>query len=640
MLTCFLKMLLLGLGAALLGYLLGRLLSRPRVQQLEADLDTQRNTHNKLKGDYDLYVSNFNLLHGKHSQLEKDHQDLGLQLNDVNAKFSASRNDFGLLLNDKNKLQLAFDDLKIKSDADLLAARNAAAELNAKYQGEIDTLQAKFKALTDEKDALVVLAAKERHEYELKTTQLNGELGNLRNSLTALEAEKINLNSSLSALESDKLALSGKLSGLESNNSNFALQIAALTGQLNDSNKTQESLDSLQKQYNALLADSYDDSNEIKSLEAKLTALSDEKGNLQKQYNALLADSYDDSNEIKALEAKLAALSGEKDSLQKQYNALLADSYDDSNEIKSLEAKLAALSGEKDSLQKQYNALLADSYDDSNEIKALEAKLTALSGEKDSLQKQYNALLADSYDDSNEIKALEAKLAECEASKAQMNRHVISEGEQSFMSSLKPADLEEYMRLRNKAANLNFGRIGLASFAERDDLQLLKGVGPFIERKLFAVGIYTFRQIANFTEEDEDMVNDAIEFFPGRIRRERWCEQSSDLLKLRASGMNLSDFSEDELTIARIKGKIADMNYGSMGTATSDQADDLKIIKGIGDFIERKLNALGVYTFRQIANFTEGDITAVSKNIELMQGQIEREDWINQAREFDAQKEQ
>ena len=48
----------------------------------------------------------------------------------------------------------------------------------------------------------------------------------------------------------------------------------------------------------------------------------------------------------------------------------------------------------------------------------------------------------------------------------------------------------------------------------KDDLQVIKGIGPFIEEKLNALGITTYRQIANMTAKLEDQVNEAIEFFP------------------------------------------------------------------------------------------------------------------------------
>lgn len=81
-------------------------------------------------------------------------------------------------------------------------------------------------------------------------------------------------------------------------------------------------------------------------------------------------------------------------------------------------------------------------------------------------------------------------------------------------------------RIAARASELNFDRIGVATAAEADDLKDIVGVGPFLERKLHSLGIYTFRQVANFTREDVAKVNDIIEFFPGRIERDNWVDQS------------------------------------------------------------------------------------------------------------------
>lgn len=81
-------------------------------------------------------------------------------------------------------------------------------------------------------------------------------------------------------------------------------------------------------------------------------------------------------------------------------------------------------------------------------------------------------------------------------------------------------------RIAARASELNFDRIGLASAAEADDLKDIVGIGPFLERKLHSLGIYTFRQVANFTKEDVNLVNEIIEFFPGRIERDNWVGQS------------------------------------------------------------------------------------------------------------------
>jgi predicted flap endonuclease-1-like 5' DNA nuclease len=92
----------------------------------------------------------------------------------------------------------------------------------------------------------------------------------------------------------------------------------------------------------------------------------------------------------------------------------------------------------------------------------------------------------------------------------------------------KPATSEDAVlnRIAARASELNFDRIGLATADQADDLKEIVGVGPFLEKKLHSLGIYTFRQVANFAKEDIDKVNDIIEFFPGRIERDNWVGQS------------------------------------------------------------------------------------------------------------------
>lgn len=64
----------------------------------------------------------------------------------------------------------------------------------------------------------------------------------------------------------------------------------------------------------------------------------------------------------------------------------------------------------------------------------------------------------------------------------------------------------------------------------KDDLTQISGVGPFIEEKLNGLGIYTFEQISGFSDETIDKVTEAIAFFPGRIQRDNWVNQSKELM--------------------------------------------------------------------------------------------------------------
>ena len=63
-----------------------------------------------------------------------------------------------------------------------------------------------------------------------------------------------------------------------------------------------------------------------------------------------------------------------------------------------------------------------------------------------------------------------------------------------------------------------------------------------------------------------------------------------------------------------------------------DSRDDLKMIKGVGPAIEKTLNEMGIFRFRQIADLSEYDIDRVARRLKGFHSRIYREDWIGQAR--------
>jgi predicted flap endonuclease-1-like 5' DNA nuclease len=65
--------------------------------------------------------------------------------------------------------------------------------------------------------------------------------------------------------------------------------------------------------------------------------------------------------------------------------------------------------------------------------------------------------------------------------------------------------------------------------------------------------------------------------------------------------------------------------------ARGGKADDLQLIKGIGPQNERRLNALGVWHFAQIAAWTHDNALWIGSYLAFA-GRIEREQWIAQAR--------
>jgi len=61
------------------------------------------------------------------------------------------------------------------------------------------------------------------------------------------------------------------------------------------------------------------------------------------------------------------------------------------------------------------------------------------------------------------------------------------------------------------------------------------------------------------------------------------------------------------------------------------EADDLKLIDGVGPVLEEKLHSVGIYRFEQIANWTEKNVAEFDELLDF-KGRIDREDWIAQAK--------
>ena len=67
--------------------------------------------------------------------------------------------------------------------------------------------------------------------------------------------------------------------------------------------------------------------------------------------------------------------------------------------------------------------------------------------------------------------------------------------------------------------------------APKDDLKLVTGVGPGLEKKLQDVGITSFEQIANLSDlEIADLETNVVKF-TGRIKRDDWIGQAEQLMK-------------------------------------------------------------------------------------------------------------
>jgi NADH-quinone oxidoreductase subunit E len=72
-----------------------------------------------------------------------------------------------------------------------------------------------------------------------------------------------------------------------------------------------------------------------------------------------------------------------------------------------------------------------------------------------------------------------------------------------------------------------------------DDLKMIKGVGPKLEKMLNGMGFYHFDQVANWSDEELAWVDQNLEGFKGRASRDQWVAQA----RLLASGQE-TEFSK------------------------------------------------------------------------------------------------
>ena len=75
------------------------------------------------------------------------------------------------------------------------------------------------------------------------------------------------------------------------------------------------------------------------------------------------------------------------------------------------------------------------------------------------------------------------------------------------------------------------------------------------------------------------------------------------------------------------------LDFSVIGFGSEEDMDDLKQIDGIGKFVEEKLNSIGIYKFSQIAKMSTDMANRVNDAIGLGPGRIERDEWVQQAKQ-------
>ncbi|MDH3577629.1 MAG: hypothetical protein OEO71_07380 [Gammaproteobacteria bacterium] len=71
--------------------------------------------------------------------------------------------------------------------------------------------------------------------------------------------------------------------------------------------------------------------------------------------------------------------------------------------------------------------------------------------------------------------------------------------------------------------------LNAALYGKKDNLSLIKGVGPKLENLLNENGVYYFWQVAEWSDRDIDIIDERLDVFKGRIDRDNWVSQADRL---------------------------------------------------------------------------------------------------------------
>lgn len=71
--------------------------------------------------------------------------------------------------------------------------------------------------------------------------------------------------------------------------------------------------------------------------------------------------------------------------------------------------------------------------------------------------------------------------------------------------------------------------LSAALYGKKDDLQRISGVGPKLERLLNKNGVFYFWQVASWSRDDIEVIDERLDVFKGRISRDDWVSQAKQL---------------------------------------------------------------------------------------------------------------
>ena len=161
-----------------------------------------------------------------------------------------------------------------------------------------------------------------------------------------------------------------------------------------------------------------------------------------------------------------------------------------------------------------------------------------------------------------------------------------------------------------------------------DDLKIVKGVDDKLYKRLKEKGIDTFYKLALLSAGEVNRLEREFDFEEHRIENENWITQAAQL--------HFEKYGESIYDKVTVKAVYKDAFEKQLAEAKRgiaiDYTDDLKLISGVGPKMEKLLHDFGITTFYHLSKLKKDGVAALNDKLEFFPGRIERDNWIEQAR--------
>lgn len=497
------------------------------------------------------------------------------------------------------------------AEQESLAASRSSACTEA--EAEIDRLKLKLAAITQEHDAVAAMLA-DQHTR-----------------LSTMEAENHQL--SLSASQSHQehearlLELTSQSEAQQSELETVRSQLEETAAQLGRERHQREHLQSVLHDHKQQTAKWQDGNAELEFSIKTLTA----------QNQQLRADA-----------SELDALRGEHASLK----TMLQAAHDELNRTR--ESEHSAVKHHQD-LERQIEALNRQAAETVQQMTRLTAEKHELIEEFDRLQETYNANLANRLEFESSVEQLNAEVADLrqqlaeidelkEINREQQERLYRLVSQRDEVMASRAANEETIQQLR---AQIESQSRTLSSLNQQND-QLREQATELDELRRTNLQLQTLMKestdrLLRVTEERDEKVAAASELAQRLTTLESRAKANEETIRnlRRERAMVLARARQPAFTTVPFSSRSIpeesggrmrrDEVLGMVYTQPPKHKDDLKRISGIALVLEKKLNAFGVYTYRQIMDWDSVAVAEFSKLLSF-RDRIERDDWIGQAR--------